>query len=69
MENGMKQVTNKEYIQSMSTEELAFLLSYFSTCDHCVYTSRDCMSYIRKKEPICEKGIALWLEQERKAQK
>lgn len=58
-----KHMTNKEKIQSMSTEELAFLLSYFSTCDHCVYIETECA---RKPnyEIHCEDGIAAWLEQE-----
>lgn len=58
-----KRMTNKEKIQSMSTEELAFLLSYFSTCDHCVYIETECA---RKPnyEIHCEDGIAAWLEQE-----
>ena len=33
-------MTNKERIQSMDTQQLAFLLSYFSTCDHCVFIFR-----------------------------
>ena len=61
-----KLMTNKEKIQSMSTEELAFLLSYFSTCDHCIYIETECA---RKPnyEIHCEDGIAAWLEQEVKA--
>ena len=61
-----KQMTNKEKIQSMSTEELASLLSYFSTCDHCIYIETECA---RKPnyEIHCEEGIAAWLEQEAKA--
>lgn len=57
-------MTNKERIQSMDTQQLAFLLSYFSTCDHCVFIEEDCMKQIRNKEILCEKGIADWLELE-----
>lgn len=57
-------MTNKEKIQSMNTQELAFLLSYFSTCDHCVFIEKDCMTKIRNKEVPCEEGIAAWLELE-----
>ena len=63
-----KPMTNKERIQSMSTEELAFLLSYFSTCDHCIFVEDECA--IKPNYKIhCEKGIAAWLEQEVTAQK
>ena len=63
-----KSMTNKEKIQSMSTEELAFLLSYFSTCDHCIYIEDECA--IKPNYKIhCEKGIAAWLEQEVTVQK
>lgn len=58
-----KQMTNKEKIQSMSTEELAFLLSYFSTCDHCIYIETECARKPNYKIH-CEEGIAAWLEQE-----
>lgn len=57
-------MTNKERIQSMDTQQLAFLLSYFSTCDHCIFIEEDCMKKIRNKDIPCEKGIAAWLEQE-----
>lgn len=57
-------MTNKEHIQSMNTQQLAFFLSYFSTCDHCVFSEEDCMKKIMAKEIDCEKGIALWLELE-----
>lgn len=62
-------MTNKERIQSMSTQELAFLLSYFSTCDHCVFSEEDCMKKIRNHEIDCEKGISLWLESDESATK
>lgn len=55
--------TNIMAIREMSVQELASLLSYFSTCDHCVYREEDCMKKIRTREIDCEKGIALWLEQ------
>ena len=58
-----KTMTNKERIQSMSTEELAFLLSYFSTCDLCVFIEDVCATKPNYKIH-CEKGIAAWLEQE-----
>lgn len=57
-------MTNRERIQSMKTQELAFLLSYFSTCDHCVFSEEDCVKKIKTKEINCEKGIALWLDLE-----
>ena len=63
-----KPKTNKERIQSMSTEELAFLLSYFSTCDHCVFVEDECATKPNYKIH-CEKGIAVWLEQEVNTQK
>ena len=63
-----KHMTNKERIQSMSTEELAFLLSYFSTCDHCIYIEDECATKPNYKIH-CEKGIAAWLKQEITVQK
>ena len=62
-------MTNKEKIQKMSTKELAFLLSYFSTCDHCVFVEDDCAKKVKCSEINCEKGIAKWLELEEETQK
>lgn len=60
---------NIERIQSMDTKQLAFLLAYFSTCDHCVFSEDDCRKKIRNHEINCEKGIALWLDLEEDATK
>lgn len=57
-------MTHKEELQNMSTSELAFLLAYFSTCDHCVFAEEDCMKEIRANRVSCEEGIAKWLESE-----
>ena len=59
---------NIDKIQSMTTKELAFLLSYFSTCDHCVFNEEDCVRKIYNHEINCEEGIAKWLEKDEQTQ-
>ena len=63
------EMTNREKIQKMNTEELAFLLAYFSTCDHCVFVEEECERMIKNQEIKCEEGIARWLGKEVETQK
>lgn len=53
----------------MSAEKLAFLLSYFSTCEHCVYEEEDCVKKVYNHEINCQEGIKKWLELEEWAPK
>lgn len=56
---------NIDHIKNMSTKEMAIMLAYFSTCDHCVNSEDDCIKKVIAKEIDCEEGIAKWLESER----